>query len=247
MDNNGLQPDAIAAAHRGKRLDAVYLQPTIHNPLGTSMPQTRRVELANLVRELDIMMIEDGIYSFLADDVPVARYAPDHTIFIDSLSKRMSPGLTLGMLIVPPRWIEVVASTIRSGGWSAQRFALEAATRWFNDGTAKTIALLKRKDAARRQQIARHLLAGHSVQSDPRAYHIWLELDGKWRAEEFVAAAAQRGVALTAGSAFAVSAGYAPKAVRLALGGPNIPLLKSALSSIAELLRIENPSNMQRD
>lgn len=247
MDASGLQPGSVAAAHRTERLDAVYLQPTIHNPLGTTMPPRRRAELATLARELDLLLIEDGIYSFLADDVPVAALAPDHTIFVDSLSKRLAPGLTVGILVVPPARTAPVAAMIRSGAWGAPRFALEAATRWLGDGTARKVGFLKRKDAARRQKLARRLLAGRVVRGDPRAYHLWLELEGSWRAEDFAAAAARAGVALTPASAFAVSAGYSPKAVRLALGGPSLPLLESALRTIARLLGEPPPSAQDRD
>lgn len=236
-DAQGLRPDRLLALHRERKVDAVYLQPTIHNPLGTTMPPGRRREIAALARAENLLIIEDGIYSFLSDAVPLAASAPERVLFIDSLSKRLSPGLTVGMLVVPPARLSQAIAALRSGGWTAQRFALEAATRWLADGTAEKIERLKRRDAARKQALCREWLKGFVVRGDPCSYHLWLELGPTWRAEAFVEAARQRGVAITPGSAFAVLPGHSPRAVRLALGGPTLRRLKTGLTVLAGLLK----------
>ena len=35
------------------------------------------------------------------DELPLAAYAPDRVILVDSLSKRVAPGLTLGFALAP--------------------------------------------------------------------------------------------------------------------------------------------------
>ncbi|MDF3059754.1 MAG: transcriptional regulator with domain and aminotransferase domain [Rariglobus sp.] len=242
-DAHGLRADALARLHRERKFDAVYLQPTLHNPLGTTMPPRRRREIADLARVENLLLIEDGIYSFLSDATPLAALAPDQVVFIDSLSKRLSPGLTLGMLVVPPAHLKKMTAALRSGGWTAQRFALEAAVRWLTDGTARKITRLKRQDAVKKQALARACLKGHVVRGDPASYHLWLELGATWRAETFVNAAAEQGVAITAGAAFAVQPGHVPRAVRLALGGPSPRQLKPALLALAALLNSPRKKN----
>jgi DNA-binding transcriptional MocR family regulator len=238
MDGAGLTPDALRSVHRATPLRAVYLQPTLHNPLGVTMPEQRRAELADALRELDVFAIEDTIYSFLRDELtPLAGLAPDRTVLVDSLSKRLAPGLTLGFAVTPAGVTHRVAAALRSGGWSAGRFALDAATGWMTDGTAATIEQAKRRDAAARQEIARRQLAGFAVRADPRAYHSWWQLPEPWRAETFVAAAARRGIAVTPAAAFAVGPGHAPNAVRLALASPPTDTLSAALDVLAALAR----------
>ena len=81
-------------------------------------------------------VIEDNVYGFLDDEPPLAALAPNSCIVIDSLSKRVAPGLTLGF-IVPPRHLrESVMASVRSGGWSAAGFAFAAAQRMMGDGTS---------------------------------------------------------------------------------------------------------------
>jgi DNA-binding transcriptional MocR family regulator len=235
-DEAGLIPDSLRSAHQTAPLRAVYLQPTLHNPLGVTMPEQRRTELAATLRQHDVYAIEDCIYSFLHNELPpLAAQAPEHTVVVDSLSKRLSPGLTLGFAMTPPRITDRVAAALRSGTWTTQRFALDAATGWMTDGTAATVEQAKRRDAATRQEITRMRLAGFALRADPHAYHCWWELPEPWRAETFVAAAARRGIAVTPAAAFAVGAGHAPNAVRLALSSPALDTLSAALDVLAGL------------
>jgi DNA-binding transcriptional MocR family regulator len=84
--------------------------------------------------------------------------------------------------------------------------------------------------------IAAACLAGLSVDADRRSYHLWLTLPEHWRSQTVVAAAGRRGIALTPSSAFAVSPGHAPNAVRLALASPPIARLREALQTLARML-----------
>lgn len=211
LDADGLDPEALARAHRAAPLKAVYLQPGLHNPLGCTMSAGRRAALAGLLRQTGLVAVEDAIYAFLADEEPLAALAPDQVILVDSLSKRVAPGLTLGFLAAPAGMVDRCAAAIRSGGWTAAGFPLAAGLQMIRDGTASRIAVAKRADAAARQAVARAALPGLTVLGDPRAYHLWLEMPQPWRAEAFAAAAAARhGIAVTPGSAFATAPGHAP-------------------------------------
>jgi DNA-binding transcriptional MocR family regulator len=226
-------PSALLAAGPVR---ALYVQPTLHNPLGTTMPPERRAALAEAVARLDLPVIEDGIYTFLRGDVrPFAAFAPERTVFVDSLSKRVAPGLTAGFLVSPPAWTARLASAVRSGGWAASRFAVEAATQWITTGTLAEVETAKRRDAASRASVLEEKLAGFAVHGDPASYHRWWVLPERWRAETFVAAAARRGIALSPASAFAVVSGHAPNAVRIAVSAPPVETLETALEVLAAL------------
>ena len=47
------------------------------------------------------------------------RNAPDRCIVVDSLSKKVAPGLALGFIVPPERLRESVIASVRSGGWTA--------------------------------------------------------------------------------------------------------------------------------
>src|SRR6202047_4618956 len=154
MDEHGVRPDAVQKAHREAHLSALYLQPVMQNPLGMTMSTARRADLLRVVKKLDLAIIEDAVYSFLVDETPLTALAPDRCILVDSLSKRIAPGLALGFIVTPQRLRESIMASIRSGGWTASGYAFAAGQRLMSDGTASELSRLKRIDAMRRQQMA---------------------------------------------------------------------------------------------
>ncbi|MFD5861049.1 aminotransferase-like domain-containing protein [Streptomyces chartreusis] len=236
-DEEGPRPESVAAAHRSAPLAALYLQPTLHNPTSLTTGPERRRLLARIALDLGIPVVEDRIWSFLTDDDPLAAHAPGLTHVVDGLSKRVAPGLTVGFVAVPEARVEAVAAAVRSGGWSAGRFALEAAVRWIEEGVVRRLVATKRADAARRQRVVAEELRDFAVRSDPRAYFAWWELPAPWRADTFTAAAAAHGIAVTPGPAFAVDPHRTPDAVRLGLASAPEPDLRRALRTLAGVAR----------
>ena len=236
LDGEGIRPEALVKAHRTAALSAVYLQPVMQNPLGHTMGEARREEIVRLVRKLDLTIIEDLVYGFLSDMIPLAAQAEERTIIVDSLAKRLAPGIAVGFLYVPAQLRERFAVTVRTGAWSVTSLALAAGMAMLADGTAAEITRRKRADAVVRQAIVAECLAGHQIVADPRSYHVWLMLPDGWRAEALTAAAARAGIAITPASAFAVAHGHSPNAVRLALGLPSHEDLRTALTRLAGLL-----------
>ncbi|MEU8958572.1 PLP-dependent aminotransferase family protein [Streptomyces sp. NPDC048518] len=257
-DEQGMLPGALADAHRKASLSCVYVQPTLQNPLSVTAGEERRQQLVDVVEELGLAVVEDGTWGFLAPDAPApfAARVPERVIFVDSLSKRLAPGLTVGMLTARPDHLDALARALRSGAWTAGAFNLAALVRWAGDGTVETLTSAKRADAALRHGIVRERLidagARGRFRTDPRAYYCWWELPAPWRAETFVGAAAERGIAVTPGSAFAVTghgvpvsgrsapvAGHsAPGAVRIGLASPPPEVLAGALGVLAEISRV---------
>ncbi|MGV7030764.1 aminotransferase-like domain-containing protein [Methylobacterium symbioticum] len=235
MDEEGVRPEAVLQIHRAQPLAGLYLQPTLQNPLGATMGSGRRAEIAALCAETGLTLVEDTVYGFLSDAVPVAALAPERTILIDSLSKRVMPGLSIGLIASPVGLVDRLAASVRQGGWTAMGLPLAAGVHWMSDGGAERLALVKRADAAARHALAREALAGLTIRGDACAYHLWLELPETWRAEAFAAAALRRGIALIPAASFAVSPGHAPNAVRLALAAPASDDLVRALSDLRRL------------
>ncbi|MER5913698.1 PLP-dependent aminotransferase family protein [Streptomyces sp. NPDC001982] len=247
MDEAGLVPEAVAEAHAVTPLHAVYVQPRLHNPLSLSMPAHRLEHLAETLHRLAIPAIEDAIWAFLHDELPpLAAHAPEHTVLIDSLSKRVAPGLTLGFAVAPTTLTTDIATALRSGGWTPMRFALEAADRWQRDGTLRALVVAKQREAARRQELAARHLAGFAVRSDPRSFHCWWQLPAPWRADTFVAAAARHGIGVVPAAAFTTDAHHAPNAVRLGLATPHPEVLAKALTTLAALAR-STPDDLVTD
>ncbi len=238
MDQEGLIPAALEAAQRRQNVKAVYFQSAIHNPIGTVMGRERRQALGRVLEKTGMAGIEDCVYRFLIPRTfsPVAQYAPDHVIVLDSFSKRLSPGLNLGLLAVPEGYRQDVQDALLQGGWSATSFALQACRAWLDSGLVVDLETAKRRDARKRQKVLQDCLSSFDIISHPSAYHAWLRLPKEHRAESFVAKAAREGIALVPGAAFAADPAYAPPSVRIALASSTLGRLRNALMRLSDIL-----------
>src|ERR1700688_1671946 len=77
MDDAGVRPDSLQRAHREGHLSALYIQPVIQNPLGITMPSSRRTDLLRVVDKLGLVVIEDAVYGFLDDGPRPPPLPPD--------------------------------------------------------------------------------------------------------------------------------------------------------------------------
>lgn len=238
IDEHGVLPDALAAACGSGRVRALYTLPTLHNPTTATLPLERRHALAAVAQRHDVLLIEDDVYGFLVERPlpPVASLAPEHSVYLTSTSKSFVPGLRVGYAHCPAALVERVAAAVRATTYTAPPLMARIASRWIEDGTADRLVAEKRAETARRQALARRILAAQSYRTAPEAAHLWLELPEPWQAEAFAATARRRGVGVTPAAAFAVGR-QAPRAVRVCIGAPpTLAALERGLARLAELL-----------
>jgi DNA-binding transcriptional MocR family regulator len=239
MDEQGLRPDAFAAACRARRPKALYCVPTLQNPTTAVMPAARRQEIAAIARDHGVLIVEDDVHGRLLarPQPPLSTFAPEHSVYVTGTSKVLAPGLRVGFTVAPAPLFPRIAAAIRGTTWMAAPLMAEIASRWIRDGTAETVLARKRKEAAARFRVARRALDRFAIQAHPEAYHLWLPLPKPWRAESYVEMARRAGVAVTAASAFAVGRAAAPEAVRLCLGAArDLDELGRAVTRLAALL-----------
>jgi len=239
MDARGLIPDALDAACRATESKVLYCMPTLHSPTGITVPEERRREIARIASDQGLTIIEDDVFGFLPADrpPPLAALAPDHTIFVTSVSKCLAPGLRIGIVRVPEEHLEAIRNAVQMSCWMPSPITAEIACRWIEDGTADRLNDWLRTEMQARCQLASDIL-GKAVACPPfLSFHLWFELAPPWREESFRAAAEQRNVKVASGEFFALNPKSAPQAVRLALGyEPSRARMAEGLRVIASLL-----------
>ncbi|HET7436346.1 MAG TPA: PLP-dependent aminotransferase family protein [Thermoanaerobaculia bacterium] len=237
LDRHGILPDAferVVRARGGPRV--VYLVPTLQNPTATVMPEKRRREIARIAEKYGVTIIEDDVTSFLVDDgpAPIARFAPDRTIYLTGLGKAVAPALRTGFMTAPDALLPRLHSAVAASLLFTSPLVTELAATWIEDGTAAKLAAAKRAEVALRQRAARHIL-GRPATGDERSPHIWLALPPRWTPDTFAAAALRRNIRVASATNFAVGPDI-PRAVRVSIGAPeSVAELESALNVLANL------------
>jgi DNA-binding transcriptional MocR family regulator len=239
LDDQGLVSDSLDAACRAEPARVLVLNPTAHNPTTATMSLERRQAIVALARTHDLIVIEDDVYGRLPEQrpPPIAALAPERTIYITSASKSVAPGLRLGMLWSPQRFLQAIAEAQHDLFLTCPPLMAELFKLWVGDGTAERLARRQSIEARARQELAREILSPRRYQAGPSSYHIWLPLPPPWRTSQFVAAARERGVAVDPGSAFAIDRAQAPHAVRVSLSAATSrERLRQGLAILAQLL-----------
>jgi DNA-binding transcriptional MocR family regulator len=238
IDEQGIIPEALDEACRMSDIRAVFVQPSVINPTATLMHSVRRSTLAETARRHDIAIIEGDVLGPLVEDrpPPIAYFAPERTLYYTSFTKITAPGLRIGYLVAPDRYVAAVANRHLVTNWMATPIVAEIASKWVADGTAMELVQWQRAALARRQAIVKEVLGEGEYLTHPQALHLWLPLPGSRTEEGFVAQARLQGVAIAPGASFRTSDAPWLPAVRISLGSTTEGELRVGLRVIARLM-----------
>jgi DNA-binding transcriptional MocR family regulator len=230
---NGPDLDALERLCKRRRVRAVYVMPTLHNPLGWVMPLSRRRQLVAIARRHGLLIIEDAAYAFLAEDAPapLAALAPETTVYVSGLSKSVATGLRVGFVAAPAESVAKLERAIRATTWNTPGVMTALACGWLADGTVTRLESEKRRDAKARQAIAGDVFARMPCVRHPASYFVWLPLPEEVRADQLAAALMRDGISVSTAEPFATST-QVPHALRLALGSVGLDTLRDALQKV---------------
>lgn len=240
MDEHGLCPDSLLRVLRRDRARVLYLMPTLHNPLGIVMPEERRARLCELIRQRELVVLEDAAHQLLEPNPPrpLSARVPERGYFVASTSKILCPGLRVAYLICPEDQCERVARQIWATQWMVSPIGPEVVSLWIERGVADRTLRAKRKEARRRQKLARRVLADFTLLANHNALHLWLTLPEGCSADQIASRARQQNIGVTPSSAFWMRSTKTPARLRIALGGiDDSAELDEALERLVSLIR----------
>jgi DNA-binding transcriptional MocR family regulator len=238
IDGDGIVPEALDEACRHSDIRAVFVQPSVINPTATLMGSVRRAELAEVARRHDIAIVESDVLGPLIEErpPPLAYFAPERTLYVTSFTKITVPGLRIGYLAAPDRYVAAVANRHLVSNWMATPMVAEIASKWVSDGTAMELVRWQRGALRRRQEIAAEVLGDIHYRAQRDGLHLWLELPDDRFEEGFVAQARLQGVAIAPGQSFRIAEAPWKPAVRISLGSTTEGELRAGLGVVTKLL-----------
>lgn len=239
-DDHGITPSSLKRAAHEHPGAVLYLNPTLRNPTTHTIPNDRRVDIADVLRELSMPLIEDDAYGLVAMDAPppISELIPDLAWHILGLSKAFGAGLRLAYATAPNReQLSAFVKTIRTLDVMTSPTNLALLSSWIEEGTADNILAEVRRLSRRRQQMADRILDGFDYASKRDAFNIWLKAsDGLSRAE-ILTRVAGGPLAVMPSDVFTV-AGVAEERLRVCLGGPlSESKLEEGLLGLRSVLR----------
>lgn len=222
MDAGGLVPDSLERAARNGEARLLYIVPTLQSPTSASLDVERRQAIVDIARRYNVTIIEDDLFRLLDPRLQpptLFSLAPERTYHLTSVSKTLAPGLRVGFLVGPEgREDTLVRQQTVTGGRSVG-IAAEVARHWIeSDAASRILSGIIAENAARRS-MALEVFRGRELMCNPGAPFLWLRMPEQWEPGDFVRAAQDRGVKITAGTAFAIDRRSDDRAVRVCFGG----------------------------
>ncbi|UHC19750.1 aminotransferase class I/II-fold pyridoxal phosphate-dependent enzyme [Methylobacterium currus] len=197
------------------------------------MSAARRRAIVEVCRAHDVHIVEDGVYQAGAgEEPPLVTLAPDRCLWAGSLSKTVSPGLRVGVLVVPPDMVQSASFALQALPFTPSPLSCAVIEDWLANGTIDAVGAELTAEAARRADLATALLRNRPLICRPTAYHAWLPLP-RQAAERFTAAAAGLGIAVTPPQAVMTDPDDDDSGIRLCLGGPALRDLTRALTLLS--------------
>lgn len=241
IDDEGVCPDAFEQACRTSRPQALYVNPSMHNPTTAIMSLRRRWAIIEIARRNGVTIIEDEALGRLHPDMPqpLATLAPELCWYVMTTTKCLSHGLRLSYACAPSAKAaqSLLASASPLSFWVPMPLCMALATGWVESGAADAITGEIIAECRVRQGHAVELLKGFDVRAPEGAMHIWISLPEHTSASHFVLAAQDRGVLLRPASHYSADGALAPNAVRASLSSPpNAAAVERGLSILRDLL-----------
>lgn len=226
-DGHGMSPNELSALCKNTEIKGIYLMPTCSNPTSIFMPQSRRLELAEIIKRYHLLVIEDDIYSFLSVHGPAApgtkpffSMAPEQTVHICSISKSLCAGLRVAFIAFPDQYRELLVSGMLAINLKTVSLNSEIIAELIESGDAENIVKQKILSARKRNQIFQTVFP--SVQANPieRFFH-WLQIPAHLTSEELELLALQKGIHVLGSHHFAMQNENKSSYIRVSIASPD--------------------------
>ncbi|WP_315728370.1 MULTISPECIES: PLP-dependent aminotransferase family protein [unclassified Bradyrhizobium] len=251
LDQHGMRMDALAAALAGLKARSIrpkyiYTIPTVQNPTGTVMPESRRLELLRLSEQHGVPIFEDDCYADLTWDGqrPRAIHAlAEHggVIHIGSFSKSVAPALRVGFVVAPWQLMSIMLALKTDAGSGAleQMLLAEYCTAHFDSHVPGLVRGLR----AKLETLMDALNAEFGTAAEFAAPHggifLWVKLPDQVDAMRLAQAALKAGVAINPGPEWSTDPVHAGSRLRLCFASPSHQEIRDGVAILAEVCRQE--------
>ena len=140
LDDDGLNIDELKQTINFYHPKLAYLIPNFQNPTGLTYSKTRREEIFEVIKDEDLILIQDDPYGelrFTNDDrIPyIGLNQTDKNIYLGSFSKIVTPGMRLGYAIASEEIIRMLETAKQASDLHSNIFGqyLIADYLWNND------------------------------------------------------------------------------------------------------------------
>ena len=244
-DDQGMIPESLEQVLRTGSVKFVYLVPTFQNPTGRTIPLARRKAIARLAQNYNTLLVEDDPYGalrFRGDPLPpIHSFAPEHVVYVSTLSKVFAPGLRLGFCVAPEglrRWLVIVKQGI---DLHTSTFNQALAAEYLSGGylgshLPRIIEIYRPRHRAMLDALQRYFPGSYSWSRPEGGMFVWVEGPRGTDMPALYERAVKRKVAFVPGTFFYAYSGQGLETMRLNFTMADEATLTRAIATLAEVV-----------
>jgi 2-aminoadipate transaminase len=251
LDRDGMRMDALAAAlddlkRRAIRPKYIYTVPTVQNPTGTILSESRRQEMLRLAEEHGVPIFEDDCYADLIWDgrrPPALHAMSQHggVIHIGSFSKSIAPALRVGYIVAEwPLLARMLAIKADAGSGALEQMVLgEFCPAHFDAHVPVLTRGLRRKLETLMDALNEQFGTAAEFDDPKGGIFLWVKLPDAVDTMKLYQAALAAGVAINPGPEWATDKAYGKSRMRLCFANPSHEAIRAGIATLAEVCRRE--------
>jgi 2-aminoadipate transaminase len=251
MDEHGLIPEALREhiarlKSAGRKVKFLYTIPTFHNPAGVTLSWERRLEILEIARANDILVLEDNPYGLLyfGDKPPAALRSVerDGVVYLGTFSKTLAPGFRVGWALAPHAIREKLILANEAAVLSPSSFSQLVVSEYLRDADWKAQIDTFRGVYRERKETMLSALQEHLPElswTDPNGgFYVWLTLPKHLDSKAMLPRAVTELVAYTPGTAFYAD-GNGRQNMRLSFCYPTPDSIRVGIRRLANVINGE--------
>ena len=203
---------------KGEKPKFIYLIPDFQNPAGMTMPEARRIEILNIAKKHEIMIIEDSPYRELRFSGKPQRMLYDldngegNVITLGTFSKIFMPGFRMGWVLAHPMVIDNFVKAKQSTDLCTSAFLQKITVKffqknYFDANVKKIVDMYRGKLEAMLGAFEKYMPEGVTWTRPEGGLFLFLPLPEGYDAEELFQIAIEKNVAFVLGTVFFVNGG----------------------------------------
>ncbi|HOU64360.1 MAG TPA: PLP-dependent aminotransferase family protein [Tenuifilaceae bacterium] len=217
LDDKGMRADLLEKElekmkAKGEKPKFIYIIPDFQNPAGITMPESRRLEIIEIARKYDVLIVEDSPYRELRFEGEPQRTmlqldGTGQVILLGTMSKIFVPGFRMGWVVAHEDIIDKIVMAKQATDLCTSAYLQKIAAVYFEKGyfdqnLKKIIDSYRIKRDAMLAAFRKYMPQGVKWTEPEGGLFLFLTLPEHMNAEEFFKIAIDQKVAFVLGSVF---------------------------------------------
>lgn len=241
INNLGIDIDELNNTCKRENAKGIYLIPDCHNPTSVTMDEEKRYFISKIINKYNLLLIEDGTYSFCEEIkiIPISSINPTNSIYIHGTSKALNPTFRISYIVSPKKYVNQLTHGINNITWMSSPLNSEIVSLLQRTSKYDEIIKTKLKIIKERNLLADKILNEFDLIPSKTSFFRYLSLPEGFSDTTIERLCLESGVQIFSSKRFSIGMNNNHNAIRISVSAPKntdelikgLKLLKNTITS----------------